>query len=97
MNDIDLWNSLSEKVHALATRYTTWDPVYKEYRQNYGVLVSTKKYSDPKMMVVHYDLRVQTEERFRQFKQDWTITDFPSPHASLIESHVELVAQRVVA
>ena len=33
-------------------------------------------------------MRTQTEERFRQFKQAWYITDFPSPHASLVESHV---------
>lgn len=34
------------------------------------------------------DLRMQTEERFRQFKHAWYITDFPSPHESLVESHV---------
>ena len=39
-------------------------------------------------MFLHYDLRVQTEERFRQFKHAWYITEFPSPHESLIESHV---------
>jgi hypothetical protein len=33
-------------------------------------------------------LRVQIEERFRQFKQGWAISDFPSPHRSLVESHV---------
>lgn len=39
-------------------------------------------------MVTHYELRVKTEERFRQFKRSWYIADFTSPNASLIESHV---------
>ncbi len=39
-------------------------------------------------MVTHYELRVKTEERFRQLKRSWYIADFPSPHASLVESHV---------
>ena len=39
-------------------------------------------------MLDHYDLRVQTEERSRQLKHAWYITDFPSPHSSLVESHV---------
>lgn len=86
--ELDLWGSLNLKAHAIATRYTEWDPNKEQYEENYGVLVSTKKYSDPKMMIVHYDLRVQTEERFRQFKQDWYIANFPSPHPSLIESHI---------
>ena len=33
-------------------------------------------------------MRTQIEERFRQFKRDWYIADFPSPDSSLIESHV---------
>jgi len=86
--DLDLWDSLDCKVHAIATRYTSWDAASGTYEEKYGVLVSTKKYTDPTMMITHYDLRVQTEERFRQFKHDWYIANFPSPHASLIESHV---------
>ena len=31
---------------------------------------------------------MHTEERFRQFKRNWYITEFPSPHASLLEIHV---------
>lgn len=88
VQDLNLWDALDGKLDAIATRYTTWDPKKEIYEENYGVLVSTKKYTDPKMMITHYDLRVQTEERFRQFKRDWYIADFPSPHESLIESHV---------
>jgi hypothetical protein len=40
------------------------------------------------MMVTHYDLRAKTEERFRQLKRSWYIAAFPSPHTSLVESHV---------
>ena len=86
VQDIALWSPL--KVHALVTRYTTWNVTLKQYEVNYSVLVSTKKYSIPKMMVTHYELRVKTEERFRQLKHSWYIKDFPSPHASLVESHV---------
>jgi hypothetical protein len=88
VEDIDLWSKLDYKVNAIATRYTTWDAEKEEYRKNHSVLISTKKYTDPKMMITHYDLRMQVEERFRQFKHDWYIKDFPSPHDSLIESHV---------
>jgi hypothetical protein len=35
-----------------------------------------------------YNLRVQIEERFRQFKLAWHISKFPSTNDSLIESHV---------
>lgn len=86
VQNIELWSPL--KVHALVTRYTAWNAEQNHYEENYSVLVSTKKYSIPKMMVTHYELRVKTEERFRQLKHSWYITDFPSPHASLVESHV---------
>ncbi len=88
VKDLELWSSLNCKIHAITTRYTSWNNDEKKYDENYAVLVSTKNYSDPKMMITHYDLRVQTEERFRQFKHAWYITDFPSPHRSLVESHV---------
>lgn len=88
IDNLELWCSLENKMHAIATRYTTWNHQYEKYDEKYAVLISTKKYTDPKMMMSHYDLRVQTEERFRQFKHAWYICDFPSPHASLVESHV---------
>ncbi len=88
VKELDIWNTLTYKLHALATKYTSWDPIKQEYIINHGVLVSTKKYAEPKMMIAHYDLRMQTEECFRQFKHDWYIADFSSPHDSLVESHV---------
>lgn len=84
--DIELWEPL--KLQALVTRYTEWNEDLNTYSENYSVLVSTKKYNIPAKMVIHYDLRVKTEERFRQLKRSWYITDFPSPNASLVESHV---------
>jgi hypothetical protein len=83
---IELWEPL--KLQALVTRYTRWNDKLNDYDENYAVLVSTKEYAIAKTMVMYYDLRVKTEERFRQFKHSWYITDFPSPHASLVESHV---------
>lgn len=88
VHDIELWDSYKGKMHACATRYSYWNPEHKKYDERHAVLVSTKKFSDPKNLVLHYDLRMQTEERFRQFKRSWYITDFPSPHESLVESHV---------
>jgi Transposase DDE domain len=86
VSKIELWEPL--KLQALVTRYTQWDEKNSGYEEHYAVLVSTKEYSDPKKMVTYYDLRVKTEERFRQLKRSWYISDFTSPHASLIESHV---------
>ena len=86
VQNIKLWLPL--KIHALVTRYTTWNAKLNLYEENYSVLASTKKYNIPRMMMTHYELRVKTEERFRQLKHSWYITDFPSPHASLVESHV---------
>jgi hypothetical protein len=76
------------KLQALVTRYTQWDEKNSGYEEHYVVLVSTKEYSNPKKIVMYYDLRVKTEERFRQLKRSWYISDFTSPHASLIESHL---------
>lgn len=63
------------------------DEERKAETQNY-VLVSTRKFDSPKHVILSYSLRVTTEECFRQLKGSWKITDFPSPHRSLIEAHV---------
>ena len=86
VHEIKLWQPL--KIYALVTRYTVWNRKLSCPEEKYSILVSTKKYAFPKMMATHYELRVKTEERFRQLKHSWYITDFPSPHASLVESHV---------
>ncbi len=52
------------------------------------MLASTGAYSNPLIAIERYQLRVQVEERFRQLKHSWYITEFPSPNASLVESHV---------
>lgn len=88
VRDLELWDNYKGKIHACTTRYTYWDPENKKYDVRYGVLASTKQFKTPEDFCLHYDLRVQTEERFRQLKHAWYITDFPSPHASLIESHI---------
>jgi len=88
VKNLELWDSFKGKMHSCTTRYTYWDDRQERYDERYAVLASTKNFADPKDFILHYDLRVQTEERFRQFKQAWYITEFPSPHESLIESHV---------
>lgn len=88
IKELALWDNLEMKLSACVTRYTYWDTEKEEYSERYAVLASTKPFTDPKEMIIHYDLRMQTEERFRQFKQAWYIAEFPSPHASLVESHV---------
>lgn len=87
-HDLNMWEGLDIPLHGCTTSYTVWDPQKEKYDECYAVLVSTKKYQQVSMMVRHYDLRMQTEERFRQFKHAWYINEFPSPHASLVESHV---------
>jgi Transposase DDE domain len=87
-NNLELWCDICTKMNSVVTRYTSWNPKNQTYDENYAVLISTRKYSNPKLMIMHYELRVQTEERFRQFKHGWYISEFPSPHASLVESHV---------
>lgn len=88
VKNLSLWDSFDGKMHACTTRYTYWDDKQEKYDERYAVLTSTKNFADPKEFISHYDLRMQTEERFRQFKHAWYITDFPSPHAALVESHV---------
>ena len=88
VNDMDLWPTLKCKQQAIVTRYTEWDKQQERYDEHFSVFISTKKYPDPETAIGRYNLRVQIEERFRQFKNDWYIAEFPSPHASLIESHV---------
>jgi len=88
INDIALWDALSYKQQVVVSRYREINTVTGDYVDRFGVLSSTKKYTHPKTMLRRYQLRWSIEERFRQFKNDWYIAKFPSPHASLIESHV---------
>ena len=88
VDELDLWPNCKVKQHVAVAKVTTWDSEAEVYDERFWVLASTKKYQDPGIAIARYRLRVQTEERFRQFKHSWYITDFPSPHRSLIESHV---------
>jgi len=88
VKNLQLWDSFKGKIHACTTRYSYWNEQEETYNEYYAVLASTRPFDEPKEFIAYYDLRVQTEERFRQFKRDWYITDFPSPHEALIESHV---------
>lgn len=86
VNDMDLWPGLSFKQQAIVVKKTDLRP--SKPTEHIFVLCSTKRYSSATKAFERYRLRVKIEERFRQFKHDWYITEFPSPHRSLIESHV---------
>ena len=86
--DIDLWSTLSFKQHALVSRYTNWDSSINKSIEHFSVIISTRRYTSAEKMLERYKLRGAIEERYRQFKNDWYITDFPSPNAALIESHI---------
>jgi Transposase DDE domain len=88
VKNLSLWDNFEGELHACTTRYTYWDHKKEKYDERYAALVSTRNFTDPKEIIQYYDLRIQTEERFRQFKHAWYITDFPSPHEALVESHV---------
>jgi len=88
VKDLDLWEKCKVKQYAAVARVKTWDADTTTYKERFWVLGSTKDYDDPGVAVARYKLRVQTEERFRQLKHSWYISEFPSPHKSLIESHV---------
>jgi len=88
VNDMDLWETLDCKQQVVISRFTEWDVPSEQYIERFGVLSSTRKYPDPIIAINRYRLRMQTEERFRQFKRDWYIAEFPSPHDALLESHV---------
>ena len=84
--DLDLWEGLQFKQHVIVVKELTMTASTPSERL--FVLMSTKRYTYPGKAVERYRLRVKIEERFRQFKHDWYIGDFPSPHRALIESHV---------
>lgn len=87
VKDIATWTDEEFKVYTVVIRYSEWDGL-KKISERYAVLVSTKKFSSPRILYERYRLRVLTEERFRQLKCGWHITKFPSTHESLIESHI---------
>ena len=89
IEEIDLWESCSVKQFATVVKQTEWDDEESKYHEHIWVLGSTKKYSSPGAVIARYGLRTQIEERYRQFKHGgWMVGKFPSPHESLIESHV---------
>lgn len=88
VDNLKLWDSIKSPLYAVVIRQNDWNSKTKGYDERFNVLISTRKYSSVEKYLDRYCLRVQVEERFRQWKRDWYIAEFPSPHASLIESHV---------
>lgn len=88
VNDMDLWDSCKTKHDTFVSHDLYWDAKTETYEEHFFVLGSTRRYSDPRVAIARYKLRAKIEERFRQFKRDWYISEFPSPNESLLESHV---------
>ena len=88
IHDMALWDSCTVPLSVMISKETAWDEENKKYHTHYYVLASTRHFKHPKDMIERYKIRTQIEERYRQLKLNWYITEFPSPHASLIESHV---------
>jgi len=88
IKDMDLWDSAKHKQQVVISKGTVWDDEDQQYKNDYFVLASTKHYTKPVYAIRRYKLRTQVEERYRQFKHGWYISDFPSPHEALVESHI---------
>lgn len=88
LEGLDFWSESFFKQYIVVTRVSEWSFEKQEYIKRFFVLFSTKRYQHPTIAITRYQLRTKIEERFRQFKHDWYICKFPSPHRSLIESHV---------
>ena len=88
IEDLDLWDSCPVPQNALVTKKIEWDSEVQEYLEFYWVLGTTKKYRHPQVILEHYRLRTQIEERYRQFKLSWNLAKFPSTDESLMESHL---------
>lgn len=88
IDKLELWPNLHCPIYATVIRDIRWNRSLEKQEESFHVLVSTRRYSSYDAALNRYRLRVQIEERFRQWKHDWYISEFPSPNKSLIESHV---------
>ena len=83
VEDVDIWDKCKVPLHISLMKISGSDGSL-----NYWGLSSTFKPGNPKEAFEAYDLRIQIEERHRQIKNYWHISEFSSPHCSLIEAHV---------
>ena len=82
-----LWEQCQVPLNVMVAKVSTVS-LSEGHQTHYYVLASTKRFTQPRYMYQRYQMRVQIEERFKQLKHNWNITDFPSPHPALMESHV---------
>lgn len=88
IDNMELWDNAKMKQTVILCKETLSDSEKEQGDTRYFVLATTKSYKTPLDAINRYRLRMRVEERFRQFKRGWNIGEFPSPHESLIESHV---------
>lgn len=88
IDDVCLWDKCKVPLYTTVVEIerTTGDD--GGVQTNKFVLCSTRKFDSPHVVVDSYRLRQRTEECFRQLKNAWKISDFPSPCRSLLEAHV---------
>jgi hypothetical protein len=87
IDNIKLWDECSIPLFVTVVEVTETDELEGVSKKTF-CLCSTKKFDSPEKVLNSYKLRVKTEECFRQFKNNWYINKFPSPHHSLLEAHI---------
>ncbi len=83
VKDVDIWDKCKIPLYISLMKVSGSDGSL-----NYWGLSSTFKPGNPKEAFELYDLRTQIEERHRQIKNYWHISELSSSHSSLIEAHV---------
>ena len=80
------WSAATVPIHVLLLRET-----YADGHQEGWGLMSTADFHDPLQPKRDYGLRTHIEERHRQIKCFWNLTDFPSRNLSAITAQVVMV------
>jgi hypothetical protein len=85
---MDLWEECPVHLDIYVSKTKRWDEKKQKYEQYTWALAATKKYPSEKAAIERYGLRVIIEERNKQLKCSWNISNFPSPSKGLMETHV---------
>ncbi|MBF0443605.1 MAG: transposase [Oligoflexales bacterium] len=88
INDISLWDECKVKLQTIVVEKTTFNGKTKNWETNAWVLATTKVFRSAMDGARSYNLRVQIEERNKQLKISWKLSQFSSPNKSLIEAQV---------
>ncbi len=84
--DIRMWDRCDVPLYVAVMRTTRADGAV-----SYWALASTRPYDDPAGAFDHYKERTDIEERHRQLKECWHLTQFSSTAFNLIAMHVYFI------